>query len=284
MTYHHVDQTYFDLINDVLTNGVEKADRTGTGTISVFGRQSRYDLTQGFPILTSKRVHWKSVVGELLWFLRGDTNIKWLKENGISIWDEWADKDGNLGPVYGHQWRKWDHMFWGPYNPNSVGDGPDEIEIDQIKEVIQQIKTNPDSRRLIVSAWNVGDIPKMALAPCHTMFQFYVVNGKLSCQLYQRSCDLGLGQPFNVASYALLTHMIAQVCGLEVGDFVHTFGDLHIYSNHVEALKQQLHRTPYPMSKLVLNPEVKDIDSFTFEDIKLENYQHHPSIKLPVAV
>lgn len=284
MTYHHVDQTYFDLINDVLTNGVEKTDRTGTGTISVFGRQSRYDLTQGFPILTSKRVHWKSVVGELLWFLRGDTNIKWLKENGISIWDEWADKDGNLGPVYGHQWRKWDHMFWGPYNPNSVGDGPDEIEIDQIKEVIQQIKTNPDSRRLIVSAWNVGDIPKMALAPCHTMFQFYVVNGKLSCQLYQRSCDLGLGQPFNVASYALLTHMIAQVCGLEVGDFVHTFGDLHIYSNHVEALKQQLHRTPYPMSKLVLNPEVKDIDSFTFEDIKLENYQHHPSIKLPVAV
>ena len=284
MTYHHVDQTYFDLINDVLTNGVEKADRTGTGTISVFGRQSRYDLTQGFPILTSKRVHWKSVVGELLWFLRGDTNIKWLKENGISIWDEWADGDGNLGPIYGHQWRKWDHMFWGPYNPNSVGDGPDEIEIDQIKEVIQQIKTNPDSRRLIVSAWNVGDIPKMALAPCHTMFQFYVVNGKLSCQLYQRSCDLGLGQPFNVASYALLTHMIAQVCGLEVGDFVHTFGDLHIYSNHVEALKQQLHRTPYAMSKLVLNPEVKDIDSFTFEDIKLENYQHHPSIKLPVAV
>lgn len=284
MTYHHVDQTYFDLINDVLINGVEKTDRTGTGTISVFGRQSRYDLTQGFPILTSKRVHWKSVVGELLWFLRGDTNIKWLKENGISIWDEWADKDGNLGPVYGHQWRKWNHMFWGPYNPNSVGEGPREIEIDQIKEVIQQIKTNPDSRRLIVSAWNVGDIPQMALAPCHTMFQFYVVNGKLSCQLYQRSCDLGLGQPFNVASYALLTHMIAQVCGLGIGDFVHTFGDLHIYSNHMEALKQQLHRTPYPMSKLILNPEVKDIDSFTFEDIKLESYQHHPTISLKVAI
>ena len=224
MTYHLVDQTYFDLINDVLTNGVEKTDRTGTGTISVFGRQVRYDLSLGFPILTSKRVHWKSVVGELLWFLQGNTNIKWLKENGISIWDEWADKDGNLGPVYGKQWRDWNG-------------------VDQIKQLIQQIKTNPDSRRLIVSAWNVGDIPQMALAPCHTMFQFYVVNGKLSCQLYQRSCDLGLGQPFNVASYALLTHMIAQVCGLGVGDFVHTFGDLHIYSNHVEALKQQLHRT-----------------------------------------
>jgi thymidylate synthase len=284
MTYHHVDQTYFDLINDVLTNGVEKTDRTGTGTISVFGRQARYDLSLGFPILTSKRVHWKSVVGELLWFLQGNTNIKWLKENGISIWDEWADKDGNLGPVYGKQWRKWDHMFWRPYDPNSPVYDPTEIEIDQIKEVIEQIKTNPDSRRLIVSAWNVGDIPQMALAPCHTMFQFYVVNGKLSCQLYQRSCDLGLGQPFNVASYALLTHMIAQVCGLEVGDFVHTFGDLHIYSNHVEALKQQLHRTPYPMAHLLLDQRVTDIDGFTFDDIKLMNYQHHPSIKLPVAV
>jgi thymidylate synthase len=284
MTYHHVDQTYFDLINDVLTNGVEKTDRTGTGTISVFGRQARYDLTKGFPILTSKRVHWKSVVGELLWFLKGDTNIKWLKENGISIWDEWADKDGNLGPVYGKQWRKWDHMFWRPYDPNSPVYDPTEIEIDQIKEVIEQIKTNPDSRRLIVSAWNVGDIPQMALAPCHTMFQFYVVNGKLSCQLYQRSCDSFLGMPFNIASYALLTHMIAQVCDLQVGDFVHTFGDLHIYSNHREQLKEQLSRTPYPMPKLVLNPEVKDIDSFTFEDIKLENYQHHPAIKGKVAV
>ena len=276
MTYHHVDQTYFDLINDVLTNGVEKTDRTGTGTISVFGRQSRYDLTQGFPILTSKRVHWKSIVGELLWFLRGDTNIKWLKENGISIWDEWADGDGNLGPIYGHQWRKWYEYDDDGWNAAS--------SIDQIAQVIQQIKTNPDSRRLIVSSWNVADIPNMALAPCHTMFQFYVVNGKLSCQLYQRSCDLGLGQPFNVASYALLTHMIAQVCGLGVGDFVHTFGDLHIYSNHMEALKQQLHRTPYPMSKLILNPEVKDIDSFTFEDIKLESYQHHPTISLKVAI
>ena len=284
MTYQHVDQTYFDLINDVLTNGVEKTDRTGTGTISVFGRQSRYDLTQGFPILTSKRVHWKSVVGELLWFLRGDTNIKWLKENGISIWDEWADGDGNLGPVYGHQWRKWNHMFWGPYNPNSVGEGPREIEIDQIKEVIQQIKTNPDSRRLIVSSWNVADIPNMALAPCHTMFQFYVVNGKLSCQLYQRSCDLGLGQPFNVASYALLTHMIAQVCGLEVGEFVHTFGDLHIYKNHVDALRQQMHRTPYPMARLMLDKSVMDIDGFDFDKVALDSYQHHPSIKLLVAV
>jgi thymidylate synthase len=276
MTYQHVDQTYFDLINDVLTNGVEKTDRTGTGTISVFGRQSRYDLTQGFPILTSKRVHWKSVVGELLWFLRGETNIKWLKENGISIWDEWADGDGNLGPIYGHQWRKWYDCDEDGWNAGS--------SIDQIAQVIQQIKTNPDSRRLIVSSWNVADIPNMALAPCHTMFQFYVVNGKLSCQLYQRSCDLGLGQPFNVASYALLTHMIAQVCGLGIGDFVHTFGDLHIYSNHMEALKQQLHRTPYPMSKLILNPEVKDIDSFTFEDIKLESYQHHPTISLKVAI
>lgn len=292
MTYQHVDQTYFDLINDVLTNGVEKTDRTGTGTISVFGRQSRYDLAQGFPILTSKRVHWKSVVGELLWFLRGDTNIKWLKENGISIWDEWADGDGNLGPIYGQQWRSWtnrvdttprglqyDHKYGIGFIP-SYKDQP----IDQIKEVIQQIKTNPDSRRLIVSAWNVADIPNMALAPCHTMFQFYVVKGKLSCQLYQRSCDLGLGQPFNVASYALLTHMIAQVCGLEVGEFVHTFGDLHIYSNHVEALRQQLHRTPYPMAKLVLDKSVMDIDGFDFEKVTLDGYQHHPSIKLPVAV
>ena len=261
----HADKIYFDLINDILENGIEKSDRTGTGTISVFGRQVRYNLEDGFPILTTKRVHWKSVVGELLWFLKGDTNIKWLKENGISIWDEWADKDGNLGPIYGHQWRSWNGL-------------------DQIKQLIQQIKTNPDSRRLIVSAWNVGDIPQMALAPCHTMFQFYVVNSKLSCQLYQRSCDALLGNPFNVASYALLTHMIAQVCGLGVGEFIHTFGDLHIYSNHREQLKEQLSRTPYPMPKLILNPEVKDIDSFTFEDIKLENYQHHPAIKAKVAV
>jgi len=292
MTYHHVDQTYFDLINDVLTNGVEKTDRTGTGTISVFGRQVRYDLSLGFPILTSKRVHWKSVVGELLWFLKGDTNIKWLKENGISIWDEWADQEGNLGPVYGKQWRGWESINKDSFlNSDNLNDPQLQhglffkpIEIDQIKEVIQQIKNNPDSRRLIVSAWNVGDIPNMALAPCHTMFQFYVVNGKLSCQLYQRSCDLGLGQPFNVASYALLTHMIAQVCGLEVGEFVHTFGDLHIYSNHIEALKQQLHRTPYPMPRLVLDKTVMDIDGFDFDKVTLDSYQHHPSIKLPVAV
>ena len=297
MTYHHVDQTYFDLINDVLTNGVEKTDRTGTGTISVFGRQARYNLSLGFPILTSKRVHWKSVVGELLWFLKGDTNIKWLKENGISIWDEWADKDGNLGPVYGKQWRSWESPNHSEkveglkvgydrlgFEEKQVATGYELKTTDQIKDVIQQIKTNPDSRRLIVSAWNVGAIPQMALAPCHTMFQFYVVNGKLSCQLYQRSGDLGLGIPFNVASYALLTHMIAQVCGLGVGEFVHTFGDLHIYSNHVEALKQQLHRTPYPMAHLLLDEKVKDIDSFTFDDIKIMNYQHHPSIKLPVAV
>lgn len=527
MTYHHVDQTYFDLINDVLTNGVEKTDRTGTGTISVFGRQARYDLSLGFPILTSKRVHWKSVVGELLWFLQGNTNIKWLKENGISIWDEWADKDGNLGPVYGFSWRRWEttgdrvievarrpkesegeyeylrdlidvstisppHDLLGKiytsrsgaeyivldkisklgeknskYNvqfldngfmttarrPNLVRgevenryhktvcgvgclgeiegfdervyslwrnmlarcydhkhpsyqrygargvtvarewkcfatfaksltqvpfyykwiDSPTDYDldkdyfgsnqysqsttifldsgynqqlavsgktfsykgkvyvsqndcatehglsakrisdvlsgktvkgysdfetveptpgfvfrkervIDQIANLINEIKTNPDSRRLIVSAWNAPALPKMALAPCHTMFQFYVVNGKLSCQLYQRSCDLGLGQPFNVASYALLTHMIAQVCGLEVGDFVHTFGDLHIYSNHVEALKQQLHRTPYPMAHLLLDQKVTDIDEFTFDDIKIMNYQHHPAISLKVAI
>ena len=292
MTYHHVDQTYFDLINDVLTNGIEKTDRTGTGTISVFGRQARYDLSLGFPILTSKRVHWKSVVGELLWFLQGNTNIKWLKENGISIWDEWADKDGNLGPIYGQQMRRWSNLVdaspQGLHYDHKSGIGfiPSykDQPVDQIKDVIQQIKTNPDSRRLIVSAWNVGDIPKMALAPCHTMFQFYVVNGKLSCQLYQRSCDSFLGMPFNIASYALLTHVIAQVCDLQVGDFVHTFGDLHVYSNHREQLKEQLSRTPYPMPKLVLNPEVKDIDSFTFEDIKLENYQHHPAIKGKVAV
>ena len=230
-------------------------------------------LFRSFPILTSKRVHWKSVVGELLWFLKGDTNIKWLKENGISIWDEWADEDGNLGPIYGRQWRTWSSHK--DFNMKFI---------DQIGEVINRIKNDPDSRRLIVSAWNVADLPEMALAPCHTMFQFYVVNGKLSCQLYQRSCDAFLGMPFNIASYALLTHMIAQVCDLQVGDFVHTFGDLHAYLNHRDQLKEQLSRNPYPMAKLFLNPEVKDIDSFTFEDIKLENYQHHPAIKGKVAV
>lgn len=268
---YHVDRIYFSLVKDVLENGIDKSDRTGTGTRSVFGRQVRYDLSKGFPILTSKRVHWKSIVGELLWFLQGNTNVKWLNENGITIWDEWADKDGNLGPVYGKQWRSWE--------------SDDGLNVyDQIKQVIEQIKSNPDSRRLIVSAWNVGDIPHMALAPCHTMFQFYVVNGKLSCQLYQRSCDLGLGEPYNVASYALLTHMIAHVCNLEVGEFIHTFGDLHIYSNHIEALSQQLHRTPYPMPRLILDPSVKDIDGFGFDKILLDSYQHHATIKLPVAV
>jgi len=291
MTYQHVDQTYFDLINDVLTNGVEKTDRTGTGTISVFGRQCRYDLTKGFPIITSKRVHWKSVVGELLWFLKGDTNIKWLKENGISIWDEWADKDGNLGPVYGKQWRSWTSLVTDLSSELHMKDGIGFIptykdkSIDQIKDVIQQIKTNPDSRRLIVSTWNVADIPQMALAPCHGLpIQFDVTNGKLSCQVYIRSNDLGLGNPFNVASYALLTHIIAQVCDLTAGELIITIGNLHIYSNHVEALKQQLHRTPYPMAHLLLDERVKDVDSFTFDDIKIMNYQHHPSIKLPVAV
>ena len=282
MTYHHVDQTYFDLINDVLTNGVEKTDRTGTGTISVFGRQSRYDLTQGFPILTSKRVHWKSVVGELLWFLRGDTNIKWLNENGISIWDEWADGDGNLGPVYGKQLRAWETVDRQKPMIESVSQTK---TIDQIKDVIQQIKTNPYSRRLVVSTWNVADIPQMALAPCHGLpIQFDVANKKLSCQVYIRSNDLGLGNPFNVASYALLTHMIAQVCGLEVGELIITIGNLHIYSNHVDALRQQMHRTPYPMARLMLDKSVMDIDGFDFDKVALDSYQHHPSIKLLVAV
>lgn len=282
MTYHHVDQTYFDLINDVLTNGVEKTDRTGTGTISVFGRQCRYNLQDGFPILTSKRVHWKSVVGELLWFLRGDTNIKWLNENGISIWDEWADGDGNLGPVYGKQLRAWETVDRQKPMIESVSQTK---TIDQIKDVIQQIKTNPYSRRLVVSTWNVADIPQMALAPCHGLpIQFDVANKKLSCQVYIRSNDLGLGNPFNVASYALLTHMIAQVCGLEVGELIITIGNLHIYSNHVDALRQQMHRTPYPMARLMLDKSVMDIDGFDFDKVALDNYQHHPSIKLPVAV
>ena len=282
MTYHHVDQTYFDLINDVLTNGVEKTDRTGTGTISVFGRQCRYNLQDGFPILTSKRVHWKSVVGELLWFLRGDTNIKWLNENGISIWDEWADGDGNLGPVYGKQLRAWETVDRQKPMIESVSQTK---TIDQIKDVIQQIKTNPYSRRLVVSTWNVADIPQMALAPCHGLpIQFDVANKKLSCQVYIRSNDLGLGNPFNVASYALLTHMIAQVCGLEVGELIITIGNLHIYSNHVDALRQQMHRTPYPMARLMLDKSVMDIDGFDFDKVTLDSYQHHPSIKLPVAV
>lgn len=261
---------YQDLLRHVLENGVKKEDRTGTGTISVFGYQLRCNLEEGFPLLTSKKLHTKSIIHELLWFLKGDTNIRYLKENGVRIWDEWADENGNLGPVYGKQWRSWP--------------SPDGKNIDQITAVIDQIKKNPDSRRLLVSAWNVGEIPKMALPPCHIMFQFYVADGKLSCQLYQRSADLFLGVPFNIASYALLTHMVAQVCGLKAGDFVHTFGDVHIYSNHMEQVELQLSRTPKPLPSLVMNTEVKDIFSFRFEDFSIINYDPYPAIKGSVAI
>lgn len=261
---------YHQLFQHILDNGVQKSDRTGTGTISTFGYQMRFDLQEGFPLVTTKKVHLKSIIHELLWFLKGATNTAYLKEHGVSIWDEWADENGELGPVYGKQWRSWE--------------GAGGVEIDQIKDLIHQIKTNPDSRRLIVSAWNVADLPKMALMPCHTLFQFYVAEGKLSCQLYQRSADVFLGVPFNIASYALLTMMIAQVCGLQYGDFIHTFGDVHIYNNHLEQVKLQLSREPYPLPKMKLNPEVKDIFGFRFEDFTLENYQSHPAIKAPVAV
>lgn len=261
---------YLDLLKHVLNTGVEKSDRTGTGTISTFGYQMRFDLNAGFPLVTTKKVHLKSIIHELLWFLNGDTNIKYLNDNGVSIWNEWADKNGDLGPVYGHQWRSWVN--------------PDGKVIDQISDVIKQIKTNPDSRRLIVSAWNVGDLDKMALMPCHLLFQFYVSNGKLSCQLYQRSGDAFLGVPFNIASYALLTQMVAQVCGLGLGDFVHTFGDVHIYSNHLEQVKLQLSRDVRALPQMKINPEVKDIFDFKYEDFILENYDPHPAIKAPVAV
>lgn len=261
---------YHQLLQHILDNGVQKSDRTGTGTISTFGYQMRFDLQEGFPLVTTKKIHLKSIIHELLWFLKGATNTAYLKEHGVSIWDEWADENGELGPVYGKQWRSWE--------------GAGGVEIDQIKDLIHQIKTNPDSRRLIVSAWNVADLPKMALMPCHTLFQFYVAEGKLSCQLYQRSADVFLGVPFNIASYALLTMMIAQVCGLQYGDFIHTFGDVHIYNNHLEQVKLQLSREPYPLPKMKLNPEVKDIFGFRFEDFTLENYQSHPAIKAPVAV
>lgn len=263
-------QQYHQLLQHILDTGVYKSDRTGTGTISCFGYQMRFDLQKGFPLVTTKKVHLKSIVHEVLWFLQGATNIQYLKENGVSIWDEWADANGELGPVYGKQWRSWE--------------GANGVVVDQITELIQQIKKNPDSRRLLVSAWNVADLPQMALMPCHTMFQFYVADGKLSCQLYQRSADVFLGVPFNIASYALLTMMIAQVCGLSYGDFVHTFGDVHIYSNHMEQVKLQLSREPYPLPTMRLNPEVKDIFGFRFEDFTLENYQCHPAIKAPVAV
>ncbi|MEO8810492.1 MAG: thymidylate synthase [Rhodanobacter sp.] len=261
---------YLDLLRHVLDHGTEKADRTGTGTRSVFGWQMRFDLSAGFPLVTTKKLHLKSIVHELIWFLRGDTNIAYLKEHGVRIWDEWADPDGNLGPVYGRQWRAW---------PAADGGA-----IDQIAWVVDEIKRNPDSRRLIVSAWNVGELSKMALLPCHTMFQFYVANGRLSCQLYQRSGDIFLGVPFNIASYALLTHMVAQVCGLGVGDFVHTLGDAHLYNNHVEQARLQLTRKLLPLPRLKLNPEVHSVFDFRYEDVAIEGYQPHPAIKASVAV
>jgi thymidylate synthase len=261
---------YLDLLNHVINNGVEKSDRTGTGTISVFGHQSRYDLSQGFPVLTTKKLHLKSIIHELLWFLTGDTNIRYLQENGVKIWNEWADENGDLGPVYGYQWRSW---------PT-----PDGQHIDQITQVVNNIKNNPDSRRHIVSAWNVGEIDKMKLPPCHLLIQFYVANGKLSCQLYQRSADIFLGVPFNIASYALLTMMMAQVCGLQPGDFIHTLGDAHIYLNHLNQVKLQLTREPFPLPKMKINPEVKSIFDFKFEDFELTDYQSHPHIPGKVAV
>ena len=263
-------QQYLDLLQHILDNGTEKTDRTGTGTKSCFGYQMRFDLQKGFPMVTTKKLHVKSIFYELLWFLKGDTNIKYLKENGVSIWDEWANEAGELGPVYGEQWRSWK--------------GADGVVVDQIIELIKQIKTTPDSRRLIVSAWNVAELPKMALMPCHTLFQFYVADGKLSCQLYQRSADVFLGVPFNIASYALLTLMIAQVCDLEPGDFVHSFGDVHLYNNHIEQAKLQLSRTPFELPTLKINPAVKDIFGFDFSDFTIENYQCHPGIKAPVAI
>ena len=263
-------EQYLSLLRHILDNGVQKHDRTGTGTISCFGYQMRFDLQKGFPLVTTKKVHTKSIIHELLWFLKGETNIAYLKENGVSIWNEWANENGELGPVYGKQWRSWE--------------GNDGKVVDQVSDLIKQIKSNPDSRRLIVSAWNVTDLPEMALMPCHTLFQFYVANGKLSCQLYQRSADVFLGVPFNIASYALLTLMIAQVCDLEPGEFVHTFGDVHIYNNHIEQVKLQLSRTPFPLPAMKLNPSVKNIFDFKFEDFTLENYQCHPAIKAPVAV
>lgn len=261
---------YHDLVNHILANGVPKSDRTGTGTLSVFGYQTRFDLAQGFPILTTKKLHLRSIIHELLWFLKGDTNIKYLKDNGVTIWDEWADENGDLGPVYGKQWRKWESA--------------DGNTVDQIQETINRIKRDPDSRRLLVNAWNAGEVEKMALPPCHLMFQFYVANGKLSCQWYQRSVDVGLGLPFNIASYALLTLMIAQVCDLQPGELVFTGGDVHIYSNHVEPLKEQLTRKPFPLPTMKLNPAVKNIEEFKFEDFTLEGYQSHPNIKMKIAV
>ena len=274
---------YLDLMRHVRDNGVFKGDRTGTGTSSVFGYQMRFDLSEGFPLVTTKKCHLRSIIHELLWFLKGDTNTRYLRDNGVSIWDEWATEGGDLGPVYGHQWRNWP--------------APDGSSIDQISEVVKQLKTNPNSRRIIISAWNVADLPdesispqanvanhKMALAPCHAFFQFYVADGKLSCQLYQRSADIFLGVPFNIASYALFTMMLAQVCDLEAGEFIHTLGDAHLYSNHMEQVEEQLSRDMYPLPSMKINPQVKDIFAFTFDDFELVNYQCHPHIKAPVAI
>jgi len=263
-------QQYLQLLQHILDKGVEKSDRTGTGTISCFGYQMRFDLQKGFPLVTTKKLHLKSIIYELLWFLKGETNIAYLKEHDVKIWDEWADEHGDLGPVYGKQWRSWE--------------GADGKTYDQISDVVHQLKTNPDSRRIIVNAWNVAALPEMALSPCHALFQFYVANGKLSCQLYQRSADVFLGVPFNIASYALLTMMIAQVCNLKVGEFIHTFGDVHLYSNHIEQAKLQLTRTPLELPVMKLNSEIENIFDFKFEDFTLENYQSHPHIKAPVAI
>ncbi len=263
-------QQYLDLVKHIIEKGTDKTDRTGTGTRSIFGYQMRFNLQDGFPMVTTKKLHLRSIIHELLWFLKGETNIKYLKENGVGIWDEWANENGELGPVYGKQWRSWS--------------GADGKVYDQITDLIKQIKQTPDSRRLIVSAWNVAELPQMALMPCHTIFQFYVADGKLSCQLYQRSADVFLGVPFNIASYALLTLMVAQVCDLEPGDFVHSFGDVHLYNNHVEQAHLQMSRDPFPLPTMKINPEVKDIFGFKFEDFTLEGYQSHPGIKAPVAV
>ncbi len=260
-------QQYLDTLKDILDNGVDKMDRTGTGTRSVFGRQMRFDLSKGFPIVTTKKLHLKSIIHELLWFIKGDTNIKYLQDNGVRIWNEWADENGDLGPVYGSQWRNW----------NNEG-------IDQLAEVVEKLKNKPNDRRIIISAWNVGKINEMKLPPCHMMFQFYVANNKLSCMLYQRSCDMFLGVPFNIASYALLTMMLAQVCNLELGEFVHTLGDAHIYHNHFDQVKEQLQNKPFDLPKMKINPEVKDINNFVFEDFELVGYQSHSAIKAPVAV
>lgn len=263
-------EAYLDLMRHILEHGAEKGDRTGTGTKSVFGYQMRFDLSKGFPMVTTKKLHLPSIVHELLWFLKGDTNVKYLQENGVRIWNEWADENGDLGPVYGKQWRKWETK--------------DGRIIDQVKQAVESIKTNPNSRRIIVSAWNVGELEDMALMPCHAFFQFHVADGKLNCQLYQRSADVFLGVPFNIASYALLTHMMAQVCGLKAGDFVHTLGDAHLYNNHLEQARLQVSREPLPLPTLKLNPEIEDIDDFTYADVEVVGYNHHPHIKAPISV